>query len=81
VNTKGAIKKGQSRETGNTGYTRRRKTKTQHIAVSVLLIDSADQMSHFEMHMPLIISSIYKTHNYHNRVINSTIIIYKCLYL
>ena len=27
-NTEGAIKKGQSRETGNTGYTRR--SKTQH---------------------------------------------------
>jgi hypothetical protein len=26
-NTKGAIKKGQSRETGNIGYTRRRKTQ------------------------------------------------------
>jgi hypothetical protein len=31
-NTEGAIKNGQSRETGNIGYTRRRKnkTKTQH---------------------------------------------------
>jgi len=31
-NTDGAIKNGQSRETGNVGYTRRRqtKTKTQH---------------------------------------------------
>ena len=29
-NTKGAIKKGQSRETGNTGYTRRRKTEQTH---------------------------------------------------
>jgi hypothetical protein len=26
-NTEGAIKKGQSRETGNIGYTKRRKTK------------------------------------------------------
>ena len=32
TNTEGAIKKGQSRETGNIGHTRRRKTmqKTQH---------------------------------------------------
>jgi len=29
-NTEGAIKKGKSRETGNTGYTRRRKTKQKH---------------------------------------------------
>ena len=29
----GAIKKGQSRETGNMGYTRRRKTKQKHNAV------------------------------------------------
>ena len=29
-NTGGAIKNGQSRETGNTGYTRRRKTNTYH---------------------------------------------------
>jgi len=31
-NTEGPIKNGQSRETGNTGYTRRRKSKqkTQH---------------------------------------------------
>ena len=28
--TEGAIKNGQSRDTGNIGYTRRRKTKTQH---------------------------------------------------
>jgi hypothetical protein len=29
-NTEGTIKKGQSRETGNIGYTRRRKTKQKH---------------------------------------------------
>jgi hypothetical protein len=29
-NTEGAIKHGQSRETGNIGYTRRRKTKQNH---------------------------------------------------
>jgi hypothetical protein len=29
-NTKGAIKKGQSRENGSIGYTRRRKTKQKH---------------------------------------------------
>jgi hypothetical protein len=29
-NTEGAIKNGQSRETGNIGYTRRRKTKNIH---------------------------------------------------
>ena len=32
-NTEGAIKEGQSRETGNIGHTRRRKTKTQTICV------------------------------------------------
>jgi hypothetical protein len=29
-NTEGANKNGQSRETGNIGYTRRRKTKQKH---------------------------------------------------
>ena len=29
-NNEGAIKKGQSRETGNIGYTRQRKTKQKH---------------------------------------------------
>jgi len=29
-NTEGAIKNGQSRETGNIGYTRRRQTKQKH---------------------------------------------------
>jgi hypothetical protein len=29
-NTEGAIKNGQSRETGNIGYTRQRKTKQKH---------------------------------------------------
>jgi hypothetical protein len=29
-NTEGAIKKGKSRETGNIGHTRRRKTKQKH---------------------------------------------------
>jgi hypothetical protein len=29
-NTEGAIKHGQSRETGNIGYARRRKTKQNH---------------------------------------------------
>jgi hypothetical protein len=33
-NTEGAIKNGQSRETGNIGYTRRRKTKQKHNAIS-----------------------------------------------
>jgi len=33
--TEGAIKNGQSRETGNTGHTRRRKTKQNHNTISV----------------------------------------------
>jgi len=34
-NTEGAMKNGQSRETGNIGQTRRRKTKTQHNTICV----------------------------------------------
>jgi hypothetical protein len=34
-NTEGAIKNGQSRETSNIGYTRRRKTKEKHNAIFV----------------------------------------------
>jgi hypothetical protein len=34
-NTEGAIKKGQSRETGNIGYTSRRKTKQKHNTICV----------------------------------------------
>ena len=34
-NTEGAINNGQSRETGNTGYTRRRQTKQKHNAIYV----------------------------------------------
>jgi hypothetical protein len=34
-NTEGAIKKGQSRETGNIGYTRRRKTKQNHNTICI----------------------------------------------
>jgi hypothetical protein len=34
-NTEGTIKKGQSGETGNTGYTRRRKTKQKHNTICV----------------------------------------------
>ena len=34
-NTKGAIKKGQSRENGSIGYTRRRKTKQKHNIIYV----------------------------------------------
>ena len=34
-NTEGAIKNGQSRETGNIGYTRRRKTKEKHNTICV----------------------------------------------
>ena len=34
-NTKGAIKNGQSRETGNIGHTRRRKTKQKHNTICV----------------------------------------------
>ena len=34
-NTEGAIKNGQYRETGNTGYTRRRKTKQKHNTICV----------------------------------------------
>ena len=34
-NTEGAIKKGQSRETGNLGYTRRRKTKQKNDTICV----------------------------------------------
>ena len=33
--TVGAIDNGQSRETGNTGYTRRRQTKQKHIIICV----------------------------------------------
>jgi hypothetical protein len=35
VITDGAIKHGKSRETGNTGHTRRRKTKQKHKAIRV----------------------------------------------
>ena len=34
-NTEGAIKIQQSRETGNTGHTRRRKTKQKHNTICV----------------------------------------------
>ena len=34
-NTEGAVKKGKSRETDNTGYTRRRKTKQKHNTICV----------------------------------------------
>jgi len=34
-NTEGAITKGKSRETGNLGYTRRRKTKQKHNTICV----------------------------------------------
>jgi hypothetical protein len=34
-NTEGAIKNEQSRETGNLGYTRRRKTKQKHNTICV----------------------------------------------
>jgi hypothetical protein len=34
-NTERAIKKGQSRETGNIGYTRRRKTKQKHNTICI----------------------------------------------
>ena len=34
-NIEGAIKKGQSRETGNIGYTRRRQTKQTHTTICV----------------------------------------------
>ena len=34
-NTDGAINNGQSRETGNIGYTRRRKTKQKHNTICV----------------------------------------------
>jgi len=34
-NRDGAIKNGQSRETGNIGYTRRRKTKQKHNTICV----------------------------------------------
>ena len=34
-NTEGAIQNGQSRETGNIGYTRRRKTKQKHNTICV----------------------------------------------
>jgi len=33
--TKGTIKNGQSRENGNIGYTRRRKTKQKHNTICV----------------------------------------------
>jgi len=36
-NTKGAVKNGQSRETGNKGYTRRRKTKQKHNTTQYVL--------------------------------------------
>jgi len=34
-NTEGAIKNGQSKETGNIGYTRRRQTKQKHNTICV----------------------------------------------
>jgi hypothetical protein len=34
-NTEGAIKNGQSRETGNIGFTRRRQTKQKHNTLCV----------------------------------------------
>ena len=34
-NAEGAIKNGQSRETGNIGYTRRRKTKQNHNTICI----------------------------------------------
>ena len=34
-NTEGTIKNGQSSETGNTGYTRRRKSKQKHNTICV----------------------------------------------
>ena len=34
-NTEGTIKKGQSRETDNIGYTRQRKTKQKHNTICV----------------------------------------------
>ena len=34
-NTEGAIKNGQSRESGDIGYTRRRKTKQKHNTICV----------------------------------------------
>jgi hypothetical protein len=34
-NTEGAIKNGQSRKTGNIGYTRQRKTKQKHNTICV----------------------------------------------
>jgi hypothetical protein len=34
-NTEGSIKNGQSRETGNRGYTRRRQTKQKHNTICV----------------------------------------------
>jgi len=34
-NTEGAITKGQSRKIGNTGYTRRRKTKQKHNTICI----------------------------------------------
>jgi len=34
-NTKGAIKNGQSKETGNKGYTRQRKTKQKHNTICI----------------------------------------------
>ena len=36
-NAEGAIKNGQSRETGNIGYIRRWKTKQKHIIIEILL--------------------------------------------
>jgi hypothetical protein len=38
-NTEGAIKKGQSRETGNIGYTRRRKTKIYNNIITLLSLN------------------------------------------
>jgi hypothetical protein len=34
-NTEGAIKKGQSRETGNIGYTRQKQTRLKHNTIGV----------------------------------------------
>jgi hypothetical protein len=35
-NIKGVIKNGQSRETGNTGHTRRRKTQHIHLCITAI---------------------------------------------
>jgi len=45
-NTEGAVKRGQPRETGNIGYTRRRKTKEKHNTTQYVLDTTMRKQTH-----------------------------------